>query len=79
MDAFALETGEEVFCDGVVVGVAFAGHALADAMLLQRGAESVGGVLKPRSEWKMRPCVWRWRLMAIFRASRVSFVSIRSP
>jgi len=45
VDALALEAGEEVFGDGVVAGVAFAGHALADSIALQGLTVGGGGVL----------------------------------
>ena len=45
MDALALEAAEEVFSDGVVIGIALAGHALADAKIGKPLAVSAGGVL----------------------------------
>ena len=45
MDKLAFETTEEVFCNGVVVGVALAGHTLAEMKADQTLTVSVGGVL----------------------------------
>ena len=45
MDAFTLETAEEVFCNSVVVGVALAGHALAEAKIREVLAESTSSIL----------------------------------
>ena len=45
MDAFTLETAEEVFGNSVVVGVALAGHALAEAKNREVLAESTSGIL----------------------------------
>ena len=42
MDAFTLETAEEVFGNSVVVGVALAGHALAEAKIRERPAKGDG-------------------------------------
>ena len=49
MDALALEAAEEVFSDGVVIGIALAGHALADAKIGKPLAVSAGGVLQQRT------------------------------
>lgn len=32
VDEFALEAAEEIFCHGIVVGIALAGHALPDSI-----------------------------------------------
>ena len=45
MDKLAFETTEEVFCNGVVVGVALAGHTLAEMKVEQTLTVSVGGIL----------------------------------
>lgn len=45
MDEFAFETAEEIFGDGVVIGIAPAGHALADAVGVQTLPVGSGGVL----------------------------------
>lgn len=45
MHQFALEAAEEIFSNSVVVRVAFAGHALADAKCLQPLAIGRGSVL----------------------------------
>ena len=45
MDAFTLETAEEVFGNSVVVGVALAGHALAEAKIREVLAESTSSIL----------------------------------
>ena len=45
MDKLAFETTEEVFCNGVVVGVALAGHTLAEIKVGQTLMVSVGSVL----------------------------------
>ena len=45
MDAFTLETAEEVFGNGVVVGVALTGHALAEAKIREVLAESTSSIL----------------------------------
>lgn len=45
VDEFALEAAEEIFSNSVVVRVAFAGHALADAKCLQPLAIGRGSVL----------------------------------
>lgn len=45
MDAFAFEASEEVFGNSVVIGVTFAGHALADNEIRQPQTISVGGIL----------------------------------
>ncbi len=78
MDALALEAAEEVFGHGVVIGIALAGHALPDAEAGETLTVSVGGVLTPRSEWKMRPGRGLRRRTAMPRAARVRFVSMRS-
>ena len=45
MDQLALETAEEIFCHGVVVGIALAGHALPDSIERQPFPEGERGVL----------------------------------
>ena len=45
MDAFTLETAEEVFCNSVVVGVALTGHALAEAKIREVLAERTSSIL----------------------------------
>ena len=45
VDTLAFETTEEVFCNGVVIGVALAGHTLAEMKVEQTLTVSVGGVL----------------------------------
>lgn len=45
MDQLTFEAAEEIFGHGVVVGIAPAGHALADAAGLQTLAVGSGGVL----------------------------------
>lgn len=45
MDQLGLETAEEIFCYGVVVRIAFAGHTLLDAVGLQALLEGKCGVL----------------------------------
>ena len=45
VDTLAFETTEEVFCNGVVVGVALTGHTLAEMKVEQTLTVSVGGVL----------------------------------
>ena len=45
MDQLTLEAAEEIFCHGVVVGLALAGHALPDSIGLQPLSEGHCGVL----------------------------------
>ena len=45
MDQLTLETAEEVFGNGVIVGVSFAGHALADAIGIQPFPVGLGRIL----------------------------------
>ena len=45
MDTLAFETTEEVFCNGVVIEVALAGHTLAEMKAGQTLIVSAGGVL----------------------------------
>ena len=45
MDTLAFETTEEVFCNGVVIEVALAGHTLAEIKVEQTLTVSVGSVL----------------------------------
>jgi hypothetical protein len=45
VDTLAFEITEEVFCNGVVVGVALTGHTLAEMKADQTLTVSVGGVL----------------------------------
>ena len=45
VDTLTFETTEEVFCNGVVVGVALTGHTLAEMKVEQTLTVSVGGVL----------------------------------
>ena len=45
MDQLTLETAEEVFGNGVVIGVHSAGHTLAEMKVEQTLTVSVGGVL----------------------------------
>jgi hypothetical protein len=45
VQGFALDTTEEVFSYGIVVGVALTAHTLPDTSQLQRLSESVGCVL----------------------------------
>lgn len=45
MDQLALETAEEIFCHGVVVGIALAGHALPNSIGLKALPEGPRGVL----------------------------------
>ena len=45
IDAFALDAREEVFGDGIVVRVAFAGHTLLDSEAVKGLAKGVGGIL----------------------------------
>ena len=45
MDQLTFETAEEIFGHGVVVGIAPAGHALADTVGIQTLTEGPGGVL----------------------------------
>ena len=47
MDALTLETAEEVFGNGVIVGVSSAGHALADAIGIQPFPVGLGRILHP--------------------------------
>ena len=42
---FTLDTGEEVFGDGVVVRVAFTGHALSDAVAVKGLSKGMGRIL----------------------------------
>ena len=54
MDKLAFETTEEVFCNGVVVGVALAGHTLAEMKVEQTLTVRLAAYWTPRLEWKMR-------------------------
>lgn len=45
VDQLTLEAAEEIFCHGVVVGLALAGHALPDSIGLQPLSEGDRGVL----------------------------------
>ena len=45
VDQLALEAAEEIFCHGVVIGIAFAGHALPDSIGLQALLEGDRSVL----------------------------------
>ena len=45
MDRLALETAEEIFCHGVVAGIALAGHALPNSIGLKALPEGPRGVL----------------------------------
>ena len=65
VDTLAFETTEEVFCNGVVVGVALTGHTLAEMKVEQTLTVSVGGVLDTAVEVD-NEAVRRWT--AILRA-----------
>ena len=45
MNAFTFETAEEVFSNGVVIGITFAGHTLTNAMGLQTVTIGPGSIL----------------------------------
>ena len=47
MDQLTLETAEEVFGNGVIVGVCSAGHTLADAIGIQPFPVGLGRILHP--------------------------------
>ena len=65
MDAFAFETAEEVFGNGVVIRITLAGHTLPDAEIVEALLVSEA-YWRPRSEWKMRPWEGLRRRVAIF-------------
>ena len=65
VDTLAFETTEEVFCNGVVVGVTLTGHTLAEMKVEQTLTVSVGGVLDTAVEVD-NEAVRRWT--AILRA-----------
>ena len=54
VDTLAFETTEEVFCNGVVVGVALTGHTLAEMKVEQTLTVRLAAYWTPRLEWKMR-------------------------
>ena len=45
MDEFTLQTAEEIFSNGVIIGIASTGHALADTMGRQAVTKGFGGIL----------------------------------
>ena len=47
VDTLTFDTGEEVFSDGNVIGVAFAGHTLLDTVFFQGLSKGDGGILNP--------------------------------
>ena len=55
MDQLALEAAEEIFCHGVVVRIALAGHALPDSIALQPSLEGSRGVLDTPVAMKDEP------------------------
>ena len=73
-----LKTAEEVFGNGVIVGITSAGHALADTIGHQPFLiEALDAYCTPQSLWKISPFGGLRRRYAISRAASASCVSIR--
>ena len=77
VNQLAFQAAEKVFRHSVVVGVALAGHALPDAQGSQTLTEGRGGVLDAPVAVEDQSRAGRSRRTAMFRASRVSWVSMR--
>ena len=79
VNPLTLKTAEEVFGNGVIVGITSAGHALADTIGHQPfPIEALDAYCTPRSLWKISPFGGLRRRYAISRAVSASCVSIRS-
>ena len=52
IESLAFKAAKEVFGDGIVIGVAFAAHALAEVGGGEGGTETDGGVLNPTVRMK---------------------------
>lgn len=73
MVAFAFEAAKEIFGNGVIIWIAFAGHALADIKIGEALTVSTGGILDAAAGVEMRPRRGLRRCTALSRAVRVRF------